>query len=252
MSGVSGRAAVITGGARGIGAATAMRLAQAGAKVAVIDLNEEAASSTAAAINEAGGQALAFAADVTDRERMNDVAESVMSQFGSIDILMNNAGVLRDNLLFKMTDADWNLVMDVHLKGAFITTQVMQTYMVNQKYGRIISMSSISADGWRGQANYSAAKAGLRGFTRTIAIELGPFGITANAISPGFIETDMTRETAERLGTTVEQMREQAAAVTPVRRGGIPDDIANAVLFLASEETSFITGHTLYVTGGND
>lgn len=252
MPGVENRTAVITGGARGIGAATARRLAANGAKVAVLDLNEAAAQETAASIVEAGGQAAGYQADVTDRDRVSEVMESIAARFGSIDILMNNAGVLRDNLLFKMSDADWDLVMNVHLKGAFIATQVAQRYMVEQRYGRIVSMSSISADGYRGQANYSAAKAGLRGFTRTVAIELGPFGITANAISPGFIETDMTRETAERLGITVDDMREAAAKNTPVRRGGTPDDISNAVLFLASEETSFITGHTLYVTGGND
>lgn len=252
MSGVQNRTAVITGGARGIGAATARLLASSGAKVAILDLNEDAAREAASAITAEGGQAIGLRADVTDRDRVVEVMDTIASTFGSIDILMNNAGVLRDNLLFKMSDADWDLVMNVHLKGAFIATQVAQRYMVEQKYGRIISMSSISADGYRGQANYSAAKAGLRGFTRTVAIELGPFGITANAISPGFIETDMTRETAERLGITVEEMREAAAKNTPVRRGGVPDDIANAVLFLAAEETSFITGHTLYVTGGND
>lgn len=252
MAGVENRVAVITGGARGIGAATASKLAAAGAKVAILDLNGDAAAETAAAITASGGTALGLAANVTDRERMTEVLANVAEEFGGVDILMNNAGVLRDNLLFKMSDGDWDLVMDVHLKGAFITTQIAQRYMVEQKYGRIISMSSISADGWRGQTNYAAAKAGLRGFTRTLAVELGPFGITANCISPGFIETEMTRETAERIGTTIEEMRDQAAANTPVRRGGVPDDIANAVLFLASEESSFITGHNLYVTGGND
>ena len=252
MPGVQDRTAVITGGARGIGAATARRLADAGARVAVLDLNEEAAQEVAATITAAGGKAIGLRADVTDRDRVVEVMETIATTFGSIDILMNNAGVLRDNLLFKMSDGDWDLVMNVHLKGAFIATQVAQQYMVKQGYGRIISMSSISADGQRGQANYAAAKAGLKGFTRTIAIELGPFGITANAISPGFIETDMTRETADRLGISVEEMRDTAAKSAPVRRGGLPADIANAVLFLASEETSFITGHTLYVTGGND
>lgn len=251
MSGVKGRVAIVTGGARGIGAATARHLAEAGAKVAVLDLNGEAAKATAAAISETAGEAVGFEANVTDRDSMTRVIDSIANQFGSVDILMNNAGVLRDNLLFKMSDNDWDLVMDVHLKGAFIPTQIAQRYMVEQRYGRIISMSSISANGYRGQTNYSTAKAGLQGFTRTVAIELGPFGVTANAIAPGFIETDMTRETAERLGTTIDDMREQAAKTTPVRRGGLPEDVANAVLFLASEKSSFITGNTLYVTGGN-
>lgn len=252
MTGVENRVAIITGGARGIGAATARHLAKAGAKVAVLDLNGEAARQTAASISESAGEAIGLEANVTDRENMTRVIDSIAEKFGRVDILMNNAGVLRDNLLFKMSDTDWDLVMDVHLKGAFITTQIAQRYMVEQRYGRIISMSSISANGYRGQVNYSAAKAGIQGFTRTVAIELGPFGVTANAIAPGFIETDMTRETAERLGTTIDEMRDQAAKNTPVRRGGVPDDVANAVLFLASEETSFVTGNTLYVTGGNN
>ena len=251
MSGVEGRVAVVTGGARGIGAATARHLAKAGAKVAVLDLNGEAAKETAASISDTVGEVIGLEANVTDRHAMARVIDSIANHFGRIDILMNNAGVLRDNLLFKMSDTDWDLVMDVHLKGAFITTQLAQRYMVEQRHGRIISMSSISANGYRGQANYSAAKAGIQGFTRSVAIELGPFGITANAIAPGFIETDMTRETAERLGTTIDDMRAQASKNTPVRRGGLPDDVANAVLFLASDESSFITGNTLYVTGGN-
>lgn len=252
MNGVRNRVAIITGGARGIGAATAEHFAKAGAHVAVLDLNHEAAVNTAEKITADGGSATGFGVNVTDRGAMSETVDKIIDKYGRIDILMNNAGVLRDKMLFKMTDADWDMVMDVHLKGSFIATQLVQKYMVAQRYGRIISMSSISADGNRGQANYSAAKAGLRGFTRTISIELGPFGITANAISPGFIETEMTTETAERIGITIDQMREQAAQNTPVRRGGLPSDIANAALFLASEESSFITGHTLYVTGGND
>jgi 3-oxoacyl-[acyl-carrier protein] reductase len=162
---------------------------------------------------------------------------------------VNNAGVTRDNLLFKMTDDDWSTVMAVHLHGAFIATQLTQRHMVEAQYGRIISLSSASALGNRGQANYAAAKAGIQGFTRTLAIELGPFGITANAIAPGFVETAMTAQTAARLGITMDQFRESVAATAPVRRAGVPADIANAVAFFAAEEAGYVSGQVLYVDG---
>lgn len=250
MPGVSNRVAVVTGGAQGIGAAVASRLAAGGARIAVLDLNKESAELTAKGIEQAGGKAIGLGADVTDRAQMQEAFGRVVEEFGSLDILINNAGVLRDNLLFKMSDDDWTTVMAVHLQGAFIASQLAQKHMVKNGYGRIISMSSSSALGNRGQANYSAAKAGLQGLTRTLAIELGPFGITANAIAPGFIETDMTKATAERMGITIEQMREAAAAAAPVRRGGVPADIAHAAAFFAAEEAGYVTGQVLYVTGG--
>lgn len=250
MPGVSNRVAVVTGGAQGIGAAVASRLAAGGARIAVLDLNKDSAELTAKGIEQAGGKAIGLGADVTDRAQMQEAFGRVVEEFGSLDILINNAGVLRDNLLFKMSDDDWTTVMAVHLQGAFIASQLAQKHMVKNGYGRIISMSSSSALGNRGQANYSAAKAGLQGLTRTLAIELGPFGITANAIAPGFIETDMTKATAERMGITIEQMREAAAAAAPVRRGGVPADIAHAAAFFAAEEAGYVTGQVLYVTGG--
>jgi 3-oxoacyl-[acyl-carrier protein] reductase len=149
-----------------------------------------------------------------------------------------------------MTDDDWTIVMEVHLRGAFLCSQLAQKHMVEARYGRIVSMSSTSALGNRGQANYSTAKAGLQGLTKTLAIELGPFGVTANAIAPGFVETAMTAATAERIGTTIEQMREATASMVPVRRGGVPADIANAVAFFAAEESGYVTGQVLYVDGG--
>jgi 3-oxoacyl-[acyl-carrier protein] reductase len=167
-----------------------------------------------------------------------------------VHILVNNAGVLRDNLLFKMSDDDWTTVMEVHLRGAFLCSQIAQKHMVDARYGRIICMSSTSALGNRGQSNYATAKAGLQGLTKTLAIELGQFGVTANAIAPGFIETAMTKATAERIGTTIEAMRDAAASATPVRRGGVPDDIANAVAFFAAQESGYVTGQVLYVDGG--
>jgi 3-oxoacyl-[acyl-carrier protein] reductase len=250
MPGVQGRVALITGAGQGIGAAIARQLAAAGAHVGVLDLNLDTAQATADEINAGGGSALGLGADVSKRDQVQAAIDALAEEFGGLHILVNNAGVLRDNLLFKMSDDDWTTVMDVHLRGAFLSSQISQKHMVAAGYGRIISMSSTSALGNRGQANYSTAKAGLQGLTKTLAIELGPFGVTANAIAPGFIETPMTEATATRVGTTIEEMREVIAARVPTRRSGLPDDVANAAVFLASEEASYITGQVLYVDGG--
>ena len=250
MAGVQDRVALVTGAAQGIGAAVAQRLAADGAKVGVLDLNEDAAQAVAAEITAAGGQAIGLGADVSKRDQVQAAVDGLVEHFGGLHVLVNNAGVLRDNLLFKMTDDDWTLVMEVHLRGAFLCSQIAQKHMVAAKYGRIVSMSSTSALGNRGQANYSTAKAGLQGLTKTLAIELGPFGVTANAIAPGFIETAMTKATAERIGTTIEAMREATASAVPVRRGGVPEDIANTVAFFAGEESGYVTGQVIYVDGG--
>jgi 3-oxoacyl-[acyl-carrier protein] reductase len=252
MPGVQDRVALVTGGGQGIGEGIAQRLAAGGAKVGVLDLNQETAQKVADAITATGGQAIGLGADVSKRDQVQAAVDQLVEQFGGLHILVNNAGVLRDNLLFKMSDDDWSIVMDVHLRGAFLCSQLAQKHMVAAKYGRIISMSSTSATGNRGQANYSTAKMGLQGFTKTLAIELGPFGITANAIAPGFIETAMTKATAERIGTTIEQMRAGAEQSLPVRRGGVPADIANAVAFFAGEEAGYVTGQVLYVDGGSE
>jgi 3-oxoacyl-[acyl-carrier protein] reductase len=250
MAGVQGRVAVVTGGGQGIGAEVARRLAAGGAAVAVVDLDGGNAEAVAAEITDGGGTAVGLAADVSKREQVQAAVDAVVGQFGALHILVNNAGVLRDNLLFKMSDDDWTTVMEVHLRGAFLASQIAQKHMVEARFGRIISMSSTSALGNRGQANYATAKAGLQGFTKTLAIELGPFGITANAIAPGFIETAMTKATAERVGTTIEAMREGVASTIPVRRAGVPADIANTVAFFAGEESGYITGQVIYVDGG--
>ena len=245
MAGLDGRVALVTGGARGIGAATARRLRADGARVALLDLDEAGAVATAA---EVGG--IGVWCDVTDGAAVQAAVERVVEELGSLDIVVNNAGVTRDNLLFKLTESDWDTVISVHLKGAFNVSKAAQKHMVAARWGRIINLSSVSALGNRGQANYAAAKMGLQGFTRTLAIELGPFGITVNAVAPGFIVTEMTNATAERLGLTPVQLQEASAQAAPVRRVGFPEDIANAIAFFASADSSYVTGQTLYVDGG--
>jgi len=250
MDGYAGRVALVTGAGRGLGAEIAKRFAAEGAAVGVLDLTEDLTRDTVAAIEAAGGRALGVGADVGDDVQVEAAVARVAEELGGLHILVNNAGVTRDNLLFKMTFDDWDTVMRVHLRGAFATTKAAQKHMVEAKYGRIISLSSTAALGNRGQANYSTAKSGLQGFTKTVAIELGPFGITANCIAPGFIDTEMTRMTAERMGVSPEQRMEEYAARLPSRRVGQPADIANAALYLASEGASYVTGQVLYVDGG--
>jgi 3-oxoacyl-[acyl-carrier protein] reductase len=244
------RIAIVTGGARGIGAAIARRLAADGLAVAVLDLKEADADGTVEAITSAGGRAIAVGADVSQPDQVAAGVEKVAAELGPPAVLVNNAGVIRDNMLFKMTDNDWDTVMGVHLRGAFLMSRATQKYMVDQRFGRIISLSSSSALGNRGQANYSTAKAGLQGFTKTLAIELGPFGITANAIAPGFIVTDMTAATAARVGVEFGEFQKAAASQIPVRRVGQPDDVAHVASFLASEGAGFVSGQVIYVAGG--
>jgi 3-oxoacyl-[acyl-carrier protein] reductase len=246
----TGRVAIVTGGARGIGAATAKRLAADGFAVGVIDLAEDTTQDTVETIRAAGGRALGVGADVTLTEQVEPAVQAIADGLGDPTVLVNNAGILRDNLIFKMTDEDWDRVVAVHLRGAFLMTRAVQRYQVQAKWGRIVSLSSTSALGNRGQANYSAVKAGLQGFTKTLAIELGRYNVTANAIAPGFIATDMLRQTAERMHITFEQFLEGAAKEIPVGRVGQPDDIANAVSFFCSEAASFVSGQVLYVAGG--
>jgi 3-oxoacyl-[acyl-carrier protein] reductase len=250
MNGLTDRVALVTGAGRGIGAATARRLAADGAAVAVADLTEGDTEETTAAIGDSGGTAIGVGCDVTVADQVEAAVDRVVAELGRVDILVNNAGVIRDNLLFKMSEDDWDTVIAVHLRGAFLCSRAAQSHMVAQRYGKIINLSSISALGNRGQANYSAAKAGIQGLTRTLAIELGPFGINVNAVAPGFIATAMTDATARRMGVEPEQFREAVAAMVPLRRIGMPTDIAGVVSFLVSEDASYITGQTLYVDGG--
>jgi 3-oxoacyl-[acyl-carrier protein] reductase len=248
--GFAGRVAIVTGGAQGIGAATALRFASEGATVAVLDLTEERAAATVDAISEAGGAALAVAADVSSANSAADAVDRIANELGRVDILVNNAAVTRDNLLFKMTEEDWDVVIDVSLKGTFLMSQAAQRYMVDARHGKIINLSSRSALGNRGQANYSAAKAGIQALTATLAIELGPFNINVNAVAPGYVATAMTAATAERLGLSPEDAAKAVAERTPLRRIAQPADIASVIAFLASEEARHITGQTIYVTGG--
>lgn len=244
------RVAIVTGAARGIGAATAERLARDGFAVGVLDLDEAACEVVAGRIRDAGGRALGLGVDVTSAEQVQAGVARVADELGPPVVLVNNAGIIRDNLVFRMTEDDWDAVMGVHLKGAFLMTKACQAHMTAQQYGRIVNLSSSSAQGNRGQANYSAAKAGLQGFTKTLAIELGKFGVTANAVAPGFIETDMTRATAERIGVPFEDFLAHTASQIPVARVGQPADIAATIAFLVSEEAGFVSGQVVYVAGG--
>jgi 3-oxoacyl-[acyl-carrier protein] reductase len=247
---VTEKIAIVTGSARGIGAATARRLAADGMAVAVLDLDEAACAGTVKEIADTGGRAIAVGADVSRSDQVTQAVERVVTELGAPTVLVNNAGVLRDNLLFKMTDDDWDTVLGVHLRGAFLMSRAVQKHMVDQHYGRIVNLSSSSALGHRGQVNYSAAKAGLQGFTKTLAIELGPFGVTANAVAPGFIATDMTAATAARVKMSFEDFQTAAAAQIPVRRVGQADDVAHTISFLVSKGAGFVSGQVIYVAGG--
>lgn len=245
-----GRVAIVTGAARGIGAATARRLAADGMAVAVLDLDAGSCDATVKAITTAGGHAIAVGADVSKDDQVEAAVGAVAAELGPPTVLVNNAGVIRDNLLFKMSEDDWDTVLGVHLRGAFLMSRSVQKHMVDQRHGRIVNLSSSSALGNRGQANYSAAKAGMQGLTKTLAIELGQFGVTANAVAPGFIATDMTAATAARLGMTFENFRAAAASRVPVRRIGEVDDVAHTISFLTSEGAGYVSGQVIYVAGG--
>ena len=239
------RVVLITGGGRGIGAATAERFAAEGARVVVSDMDLAPAESVARPL---GG--LAIACDVTDRSSVDGMVSRVVGELGRLDVLVCCAGIIRDNLLYKMSDEDWDSVIDTHLKGTFFCARAAQKPMVEQKYGKMVFLSSTSALGNRGQTNYSTAKAGLQGMARTLAIELGPFNVNVNTVAPGFVETRMTRATAERMGVDFEAFKLGAASQIPLGRIGQPEDIASVIAFLSSEDASFISGQTIYVRGG--
>jgi 3-oxoacyl-[acyl-carrier protein] reductase len=244
------RVAIVTGAARGIGAAIAHRLAADGMAVGVVDLDEQGSERTAKEIIENGGRAIPVGADVADERAANDAVQRTAAELGPVAVLINSAGIIRDNLIFKMSTTDWDSVMDVHLRGAFLMTRAAQTHMTAAKWGRIVNISSISALGNRGQANYATAKAGLIGFTKTLALELGKFGVTANAIAPGFVETDMTMASAARQGLDYEDWKLAAARDIPLGRIGTPEDIAAVASFLCREEAGYVSGQVIFVNGG--
>lgn len=250
MSRFDGKVAVVTGSAQGIGAATALRLASEGAAVAVFDVTEDRCVNTVQAITRQGGRAIGMGCDVSDNAQVEAGVQRVVEEFGGLHVLINNAGVTRDNLLFKMTEDDWDLCLGVSLKGTFLMVRAAQKHMVEQRYGKVVNFSSTSAKGNRGQANYSAAKAGLQGLTATLAAELGPFNINVNAVAPGYVATPMTAATAARIGMSTDQMEEDRAKATPLRRVAQPEDIASVVAFFASEDARHVSGQTLYVNGG--
>jgi 3-oxoacyl-[acyl-carrier protein] reductase len=247
---LANKVAVVTGGARGIGAATAARLAADGAAVAVLDLNAGDVGATVAELVKGGATAAGFVCDVSDSAAVAKTFEAIRNELGAVGVLVNNAGVIRDNLLFKMTEDDWDTVMGVHLRGSFLCSREAQKSMVEQRWGKIVNLSSESALGSRGQANYSAAKAGIQAFTKTLAIELGPFNINVNAVAPGFIETPMTQATAKRIGVAFDDLKESAAQSIAMRRIGRPQDVAAVISFLCSDDASYVAGQTLYITGG--
>jgi 3-oxoacyl-[acyl-carrier protein] reductase len=244
------RVAVVTGGGRGIGAASARRFAEEGAAVVIADLDDGPAKEVAEEIEKSGGRALAVACNVTERASVESLFKAAVDKFVQVDILVACAGIIRDNLVHKMTDDDWDGVIDTHLKGAFLCAQAAQAVMVPRRYGKIVLLSSTSALGHRGQVNYSTAKAGLQGMARTLAIELGPFNINVNAVAPGFVDTRMTMQVAERMGVDYESFKTAAASNTPLQRVGTPEDLAAVITFLCSDDAGYVSGQTLYVRGG--
>ena len=244
MTRFDGRTALVTGGAKGIGAATAERLASEGARVVVADFDEAAAEETAGRI---GGRAIRC--DVTSRSDV-EAAVALAADSGRLDVLVTSAGIIRDNLVHKMTDDDWETVIATHLRGSFLAAQAAQAVMTKQGGGAMVLISSTSALGNRGQANYSAAKAGIQGLTKTLAIELGRFGVRANCVAPGFIATAMTQQTADRLGVSFEDFQTAVAEQVPLQRVGQPEDVASVIAFLCSDDAAYVSGQVIYVRGG--
>jgi 3-oxoacyl-[acyl-carrier protein] reductase len=241
--------AVVTGAARGIGAAIATRLATDGHDVAVLDLDAESCAATVRTVEAAGRRAVAIGTDVSDEAAVRGGVAEIIDRLGPPTVLVNNAGILRDRTLAKMTLTDWEIVINVNLRSVFLMCRELQPHMRAAGWGRIVNLSSIAALGVLGEANYSAAKAGVQGFTKTLAIELGRYGITANAVAPGFIVTEMTREVAGRMNLTIEELTAQMISTISVGRPGNPQDVANAVAFFVDERSDFVTGQVIYVAG---
>jgi len=244
------RVAIVTGAAQGIGAAIALRLAQDGCRVAALDRDARDCGGTVERIRAAGGDAEAVSADVADEAEVAAAVAGIADALGPPTVLVNNAGFARDGPMAEMKVEDWDAVVNVHLRGAFLMTRAVQPFMAGAGWGRIINISSTSARGHAGRVNYCAAKAGTEGFVRALAVELAPLGITANAVAPGLVLTAMTRASAARRGLSLEQHLENQVARIPVGRAGRPEDIAHAASFFAGPQAGFVTGQVLYVTGG--
>ena len=243
------RVAIVTGAARGIGAAIARRLAADGFDIGVLDLAAESCADTVAAIAALGRRACAVGADVSDEGAVAAAVQRVADALGAPTVLVNNAGIYLERAVHRMTLAEWDLLQNVNLRGAFLMSRALQPFIRAAGHGRIVNIASTAALGQAGIAGYSAAKAGLIGFTRSLALELGRYKATVNAVAPGFVVTDLTRASAVRLGVTVEQFEQQALQLIAVGRVGMPDDIANAVAFFVDERSGFVTGQVLYVAG---
>ncbi|MFF5077646.1 3-oxoacyl-ACP reductase FabG [Actinoplanes sp. NPDC000266] len=244
------RVAIVTGSARGIGAAVAARLVEDDIGVAVLDIDPMAAESTAARLVRAGGRATAIGVDVSDAGSVRRAVDEVADRLGAPGILVNNAGITRDNLLFHLSPTDWDLVINVNLRGPFLMTHAVAEHMAKLGWGRVVNLSSIAAAGNVGQANYSAAKAGVEGLTRTLSLELGPLNVTVNAVAPGYVATEMTAALATQAGLTAEEHQARAAATIPLRRVGQPQDVADVVAFLVSDQASYVSGQVVHVAGG--
>ena len=244
------RVAIVTGAARGIGAAIALRLAEDGHDIGIFDLDAAACTATVEAVRALGRRAVAISVDVSDETAVRTGVAQVVEALGAPTVLVNNAGILRDKTLGKTTLADWDLVLNVNLKSVFLMCRELEPHFRQARWGRVVNLSSIAALGVFGEANYSAAKAGIQGLTKTIAIEMGRFGVTANVVAPGFVVTDMTREVAGRMNMPFDDMVAEMMKDIRVGRPGAPADIANAVAFFADPRSSFVSGQVLYVAGG--
>jgi len=243
-SALEGKLALITGGARGIGREIAMLFAKQGANIAICDVNMEEAEKTSKEIESLGRQSLAFKVDVTSSNQVQEMVDKILDKFNKIDILINNAGITKDNLLLRMSEEEWDKVIAVNLKGTFICTKLVSKVMLKQRFGKIVNLASIiGITGNAGQANYAASKAGIIGLTKSVAKELASRSICVNAIAPGFIKTDMTAKLPE-------DVQKKMLAVIPLARFGEAKDVADLALFLSSESSSYITGQVIQVDGG--